>query len=104
MITAAGRIGQFDEMIHCLNKFYPGTMETVERLLPTYPRHVGRRVQEMKEIVNWLKSIKHNHGMALGTQIIFEKLKELSLEAERDWTVEEIIIKCKEFNFLAEKL
>ncbi len=30
--------------------FYPGVMEVVDRMLPTYPRHAGRRAQEMGEL------------------------------------------------------
>lgn len=100
MVTSAYRIGHKDELIRCLNSFYPGTMDTVGRLLPTYPRHVRRRGQEMGEVVEWLQSIRHSDAMASGTKIIFEKFSELSLDTDRDWTVEEILAECCNLNFL----
>ena len=50
VMAAADRLGQRDELLECLRAFYPGTVETVERLLPSYPRHAARRAEEMDEL------------------------------------------------------
>jgi 3-hydroxyisobutyrate dehydrogenase-like beta-hydroxyacid dehydrogenase len=80
MITAADLLGHREELLACLRDFYPGQMSTVERLLPTYPRHVSRRVDEMSEVVDWLASIRQRSDMAAGTRSIFQCLESLALD------------------------
>ncbi len=50
VMAAADRLGQRDDLLDCLRAFYPGTVETVARLLPSYPRHAARRAEEMDEL------------------------------------------------------
>lgn len=40
-------------------RFYSATSEAIERMLPTYPTHVGRRITELEEIVQSFQS----HGI-----------------------------------------
>ena len=42
--------GVLDEFWAICRESYPGVMEPFERLLPTYPQHVGRRSEEMAEL------------------------------------------------------
>ncbi len=90
MITAADLLGLRDELLGCLRDFYPGEVATVERLLPTYPRHVTRRIAEMDEAIAWLASIEHRSDMAAGTKSVFECLEALALEG-RAWRMEELL-------------
>lgn len=46
----ADREGMLDDFWAECRRFYPGLMESFERLLPTYGEHVGRRIQEMGEL------------------------------------------------------
>jgi len=46
----AGRQGMLDEMLEATTRTYPGVMTVVGRMLPTYPRHAGRRETEMGEL------------------------------------------------------
>ena len=50
MGSLAERTGLWNHFWENCHQFYPGTMTTIERLLPTYPRHAARRVGEMREI------------------------------------------------------
>jgi len=103
MVTISERIGKSDEMMKCLNRFYPGAMEIIGRLLPTYPKHIGRRTTEMKELVDWLESMQHSSSMARGTKIVFEKFRDLSLAADKAWTMDEVVRECFALKFLNER-
>ena len=103
MVTVADRIGQREELLRCLWWFYPGPMKIVERLLPTYPRHVRRRIQEMSELVHWLTGIEHLSAMASGTKIVFEKFAQLALEPDKHWELHDLLDVCCGRNLLSKK-
>lgn len=46
----AERREMLDEMIEESSRIYPGLMQLVERMLPTYAQHAGRRATEMSEV------------------------------------------------------
>jgi 3-hydroxyisobutyrate dehydrogenase-like beta-hydroxyacid dehydrogenase len=48
--SVAAREGVLDGFWAASRAAYPGVMEPFERLLPTYPTHVGRRADEMAEL------------------------------------------------------
>jgi 3-hydroxyisobutyrate dehydrogenase-like beta-hydroxyacid dehydrogenase len=53
------QMGLFDELLASYRTIYPGVMEVVDRLLPTYPQHAARRGQEMAELERTMRS----HGL-----------------------------------------
>jgi 3-hydroxyisobutyrate dehydrogenase-like beta-hydroxyacid dehydrogenase len=46
----AERQGMLPEMLEAVSRTYPGVAAVAERMLPTYPRHAGRRATEMSEL------------------------------------------------------
>lgn len=46
----AERQGMLAEMAEAYARIYPGVTAVVERMLPTYPQHAGRRAAEMAEL------------------------------------------------------
>ncbi len=56
--------------------WYPGIMEPLERLLPTYPRHIGRRIQEMEELELTLSSAGQEPIMAPAVRRLFSQSEE----------------------------
>jgi 3-hydroxyisobutyrate dehydrogenase-like beta-hydroxyacid dehydrogenase len=46
----AERQGMLAEMTEAYAQIYPGVTAVVERMLPTYPQHAGRRAAEMAEL------------------------------------------------------
>jgi 3-hydroxyisobutyrate dehydrogenase-like beta-hydroxyacid dehydrogenase len=46
----AREMGLLDEAMEVYNEFYPGVMEVVKRMLPTYPQHAARRCEELREL------------------------------------------------------
>jgi len=57
MALAAQRQGVLSELIHEYRHYYPGVMEPVERLVPTYPRHAARRSDELREAAQMVRQL-----------------------------------------------
>lgn len=100
IVTAADRIGRREMLLHSLEDFYPGTVETVSRLLPTYPIHCERRVQEMEELVSFLRELGQVPAMSVGICSVLESLREIFTDQigrkgkDRRWTLNEILEIC----------
>jgi 3-hydroxyisobutyrate dehydrogenase-like beta-hydroxyacid dehydrogenase len=101
MVSAAERIGRRDMLLRSLEDFYPGTIETVRRLLPSYPSHCGRRLQEMEELVSFLRELGQAPAMSVGICSVFESFREIFMEqSDQDkskggrWTLEEVLDIC----------
>jgi 3-hydroxyisobutyrate dehydrogenase-like beta-hydroxyacid dehydrogenase len=91
MMAAADRLGLQGELMDCLRDFYPGSVDTVERLLPTYPRHAHRRAAEMAEVIAWLGEIGQSADMATGTRAVIEDVASLGLPVEGEWDTETLV-------------
>lgn len=52
----AHRHAMLPEMIEAYTRIYPGVMAVVDRMLPTYDRHAGRRADEMRELEQTARS------------------------------------------------
>lgn len=100
IVTVADRIGRREMLLHSLEDFYPGTVETVRRLLPTYPIHCERRVQEMEELVSFLRELGQVPAMSAGICSVLESLREIFMDQiggkgkDRRWTLNEILEIC----------
>jgi 3-hydroxyisobutyrate dehydrogenase-like beta-hydroxyacid dehydrogenase len=79
-----------DETLH---DFYAGSLSTIERLLPTYPRHASRRAEEMNELRAWLRGMGENGSMAAATQTVLEEFAALGMPIETEgdlrWLLDE---------------
>jgi 3-hydroxyisobutyrate dehydrogenase-like beta-hydroxyacid dehydrogenase len=55
----AREMGLLNEAMEICNEFYPGVMEVVKRMLPTYPQHAARRSEELQELEEtmWLNGV-----------------------------------------------
>jgi 3-hydroxyisobutyrate dehydrogenase-like beta-hydroxyacid dehydrogenase len=91
VMTAGEAAGEPDALRECLSAFYPGTIETLERLLPSYPRHAARRADEMDELAAWLTREGQDPAWALAAREVFVRFAALGLDAERAWTLDEIL-------------
>lgn len=102
-VMAAGeRMGRGDELLRVVREFYPGTVETVERLLPSYPKHAGRRAEEMNELVRWLASQGQDGEMGFAARRVLTQFAALGLDAEASWSLEEVLAACAHAGFLIE--
>lgn len=101
-VAAAERGGFREPLLERFRTFYPGTMETVERLLPTYPRHATRRSQEMEELVAWARAAGQRAAMAAGTADVLRRLAAAGLDDRHVWTAAEVLEACARAGFLSE--
>lgn len=103
VMAAADRLGQRVDLLECLREFYPGTVETVERLLPSYPRHAGRRAEEMEELASALAAQGSGSAMATGAGTVLARFAALHLDADADWDLDDVLEACSRAGFLAEE-
>lgn len=55
----AGRAGLLDELIDAVGHAYPQMMAGLDRMIPSYPDHAGRRIGELAELV----AMTDHHGV-----------------------------------------
>lgn len=89
--AAADQLGRRNELIAALRLFYPGSLETIDRLLPSYPRHAARRADEMTEAVSWMQSLGQPGRMASATHDVIDQLTELGPSAEEAGRAESVV-------------
>lgn len=61
---AAARAGLLDETTAALRHAYPATMDDLERMVPSYARHAGRRVTELAALVDLERALGVEPDMA----------------------------------------
>ncbi len=91
MLSSADAIGQREELLACLRLFYPGSVETAERLLPSYPRHARRRADELTEAVDWLHSIGEPAAMARATREVLAELAAVDFPPRNGWDAAAVV-------------
>ena len=96
VMAAADRLGQRDDLLECLRAFYPGTVETVARLLPSYPRHAARRAKEMDELVSSLRAQGSEAAMAAGAGAVLARFAALGLDADSAWDLDAVLEACSQ--------
>jgi 3-hydroxyisobutyrate dehydrogenase-like beta-hydroxyacid dehydrogenase len=94
VMEAGGAAGERDELLACLRAFYPGTVETLERLLPSYPRHAARRADELDELARWLASEECDAAWATTARDVLRRMAALGLDETRDWSFAEVLAAC----------
>lgn len=102
MVSASDRIGQRQELMQALRAFYPGSVETVERLLPTYPQHAARRAEEMVEVEEWLRGMGQRGPMAASTCSVLADLAGLGLPGDAALDAEGVVREACRRSLLAE--
>jgi 3-hydroxyisobutyrate dehydrogenase-like beta-hydroxyacid dehydrogenase len=92
MCLAARQAGLLDELLACCKASYPGVLEVVERTLPTYPRHAGRRAEEMGELERTLGDLGLRPCLTRGARDLIAELSRLGLEERPGgWSLREVI-------------
>lgn len=64
----ADSLGLLNETLEIYERSYPGVMEIVARLLPTFPRHAQRRRQELHELSRTMRDAGFIPNMARGAE------------------------------------
>lgn len=77
---AAAKAGCLDSTLETMRQLYPGTMEFLERTLPTYPAHLVRRVGEMREAQIWLDELGQAGSVTRAATLVLERLSQAGLD------------------------
>jgi 3-hydroxyisobutyrate dehydrogenase-like beta-hydroxyacid dehydrogenase len=97
MALAARQAGLLDVLLACGRESYPGVLDVVERTLPTYPRHAGRRADEMAELERTLQALGLRPALAGGARRLLDEMSRLGLAGARPegapetWSVREVV-------------
>lgn len=91
MLSAAAKVDQEHILRQMMERFYPETADFLDRNLPTYVRHAARRVDELREVEEWLREIGHDAAMVEAARTVIEKMARLHWNSNRTWTSHSII-------------
>ena len=80
MSCAAAKAGCLDATLEAMRQLYPGTMEFVERNLPTYRTHAARRLVEMREVQAWLEELGQRGAMTQAATAVTEHVSNAGLQ------------------------
>ncbi len=101
---ASAASGQLDVMVSLFERLYPGIMSFIGRSLPTYPRHVARRLDEMREVETWLRELGQMAEMTRSARHNLERLHHAALSGERKWDLLRLLDAVAERGILDERL
>ena len=91
----AQEIDQLPFFLEQARSFYPGLMEAVERMAPTYPQHVVRRLQEMVNVDRTISLLGLRPGIAAESRRFLEAFDAAGLPplapGSVKWTLEDLI-------------
>jgi 3-hydroxyisobutyrate dehydrogenase-like beta-hydroxyacid dehydrogenase len=91
MGLAGRRAGLLEELLTCYHAAYPDIMALVERMLPTYPQHAGRRAEELREVEETLTALGLRSCLVRASRELTAGLARLELNEDRAWTVPQVL-------------
>jgi 3-hydroxyisobutyrate dehydrogenase-like beta-hydroxyacid dehydrogenase len=97
LALAGHRAGLLEELLEQYRFYYPGLIDALERLLPTYPLHAPRRTEELDELTNTLRGLGLPAGMLGEARQTMARLADLALQQRyparkaENWTSESVI-------------
>ena len=97
LTVAAQEYDFLNDLLACYTELFPGVMQSLEWLVPTYPFHAARRAEEMRELAETLEHLRSSAVMARGTQQTLAEIGQLDLTdrfpeyGEHDWTLRQVL-------------
>jgi 3-hydroxyisobutyrate dehydrogenase-like beta-hydroxyacid dehydrogenase len=82
--------GLSEPFLERCRSFYPGVLAVVERMLPTYPRHAGRRAEEMAELESFMLGLGLRPDMVRAAGQVTRAVAEAGL-GDGAWTAEGVL-------------
>jgi 3-hydroxyisobutyrate dehydrogenase-like beta-hydroxyacid dehydrogenase len=90
-LGAARAAGAEHDAAELLADLYPGIWDLVRRVLPSYPRHVARRREEVEDAAAWIEAEGLPAPMARATAELFARVEAAGLDPDRDWSFDAVI-------------
>ena len=101
MVCTSAKNGQLGPALDLMRRLYPGILGFLERTLPTYPEHIGRRVFELTEVRDWLRELDQLAVMTEGAVTILERLRLRELSSNINWEFEDLLRAIAESDLLS---
>jgi 3-hydroxyisobutyrate dehydrogenase-like beta-hydroxyacid dehydrogenase len=104
LAVAAERQGMLAELSEATARIYPGIWALVERMVPTYPAHAGRRATEMAELERTVRAAGQEPVVIEAVREMHEMLAGAGLDATPHggggWTVASVVKELAAKGFL----
>lgn len=86
-MSSAASSDQLELTIALFDELYPGISQFLRRTLPTYVKHARRRVDEMREIENWVGALGGDAAITRRGRLALDRLHmdEIPAEYTRDF-------------------
>jgi L-threonate 2-dehydrogenase len=104
VVCVAATAGQLDTTLEVMRRLYPGIIGFLERTLPTYPAHVGRRVHELEEVTEWLDELGQCGFMSRSAVAVLERLRLAGLQPLANWRFDDLLRQIAETKLLSATL
>ena len=97
LIASAHQYGFIDDLLDCYRQLFPGIMDSLDWLVPTYPFHAARRAEEMGELAATLEYQGLSSVMARGMEQTLSAMGALELSrrfpqyGETEWTLATVV-------------
>ena len=97
LVASAHQYGFIDDLLDCYRQLFPGIMESLDWLVPTYPFHAARRAEEMGELAATLEYQGLPSVMARGMEQTLSAMGALELSrrfpqyGEAEWTLATVV-------------
>ncbi|HSK39738.1 MAG TPA: DUF1932 domain-containing protein [Arenibaculum sp.] len=91
MYGLSARLGQTDALSAVLHRMYPETLEFLARNLTTFQRHGPRRVDEMRDLEDWMRASGEEPVMADAARRVVERLSRAGPSSDRIRSFHEIL-------------
>lgn len=91
MTCASAAGGHLGSLLALMRRLYPGIFSFLKRTIPTYPRQLERRVQELNEVIDWLDQQRQESAMTRSARSIFQRLRGSDLTQRDDWQFEDLL-------------
>jgi 3-hydroxyisobutyrate dehydrogenase-like beta-hydroxyacid dehydrogenase len=94
MAVLAREAGFFELFMEGFKLLYPGILEAVSRMLPSYPRHGRRRAEEMRELVHTMREMGVQPSISQGAEQVIQALADAQLKlgpGVSAWTADRVV-------------
>jgi 3-hydroxyisobutyrate dehydrogenase-like beta-hydroxyacid dehydrogenase len=80
LATLARQRNMLPEMVDACSMIYPGISALIDRMLPTYAQHSGRRLAEMRELEQTLRNSGMEPGVVAAVRELHEQLAAIAFD------------------------
>jgi 3-hydroxyisobutyrate dehydrogenase-like beta-hydroxyacid dehydrogenase len=94
MAVLAREAGFSELFMEGFRLLYPGILEAVSRMLPSYPRHGRRRAEEMRELVQTMRLLGVEPSISQGAEQVLQAVADAQLKlgpGVSAWTADRVV-------------